>query len=130
MKLNPLLLIAAGTYSLAGLGLTFAPSELLAYLGCPPHPAAIWLGQLFGAALLALASLNWLQRYASVGGVLGRPVLLTNLVFVLVSFFATLGVWRHEGGFAFLAVSAALGLLTLAFGLRLFRSPGSQQPGG
>ncbi|MEO8431470.1 MAG: hypothetical protein ABI592_08175 [Acidobacteriota bacterium] len=129
MKLNPLLLITAGAYSIPGLGLTFAPSELVAYIGSPSHPAATWLAQLFGAALLGLASLNWFHRYAEVGGVFGRPVLLTNLVFVVVAFFATLGVWRHQGGVAFLAAVVGLGLLALAFGLRLFQPPSSRGSG-
>jgi hypothetical protein len=123
MKLNLLLIITAGAYLLSGFGLTFAPSELLAYVGSPSHPATTWLAQLFGAALLGLANLNWFQRYVPVGGVLGRPVLVTNLVFLVVAFLATLGVWRHHGGVAFLAAVVALGLLASAFVLRLFHSP-------
>ena len=121
--------MAAAAYSLPGLGLTFAPSELLRYVGLPSDAAVTWLAQLFGAALLGLASLNWFQRYSTVGGVLGRPVLLTNLVFLTVSFFATLGAWRHQGGVVFLTAGVAFGLLALAFGLRMFQSPSSRASG-
>ena len=129
MKLNPLVLLVALVYGFVGIVLTFAPDEILARAGATPAPVVVWLGQLLGAALLGLAFLNWLQRYAVVGGILGRPLLLTNLTFLMVSFFASVHQWRAAGASSlFAAASVLLGLLAAAFGLRLFRAPSSTPP--
>lgn len=124
VKLNPLLTAAAVAYALSGLALTFVPEELLRALGGGATRPGVWLAQLVGAALLGLAWLNWLQRHATVGGVLGRPVLLTNLLFASMSFWATLHAWRQEPTLTGLAwIAGVLGLLGVAFGARLFRAP-------
>lgn len=129
MKLNRLVLLVSLVYGVAGIVLTFAPDELLARAGATPAPVVVWLGQLLGAALLGLAFLNWLQRHAVVGGILGRPLLLTNLTFLMVSFFASVHQWRAAGTSPlFAATSVVLGLLAAAFGLRLFRAPPDTRP--
>jgi hypothetical protein len=121
MKLNPLLVGSAALFAAPALALIFAPSEVIAFLGAPPNLASDLLAQLLGAALFGLSVLNWFQRYATVSGVLGRPVLLTNLVFVTVSFFTSVTAWRHVGGATLLVLVLVLGSLFLAFGSRLFR---------
>lgn len=123
MKPNPLLFAVAGVYAFGGLALTFAPRELLSGLGGPPSAVTVLLGQLFGAALLGLAYLSWLQRYTKVGGIYGRPILLGNLTFAMPAFFAAARAWRHEGGTVLLASTVVLGAIAVAFGLRVF-SPG------
>lgn len=120
MRINPLLVIAALVYGFAGLSLTFAPAEILTALRAPTLPISVWSMQLLGGALLGLAFLNYIQRYATVGGVLGRPVLLANLLFLSVSFFASLASLRHGGGAVYLVAAVVLGILFVAFGARLF----------
>ncbi|MGE5233838.1 MAG: hypothetical protein ACM3OB_06990, partial [Acidobacteriota bacterium] len=130
MRLNPLLVIASVVYGAAGLGLTFAPAELLAALHAPAPGVSVWAMQLLGAALLGLAIQNYVQRYAVIGGVLGRPILLANLSFLSVSFFASVTSWRHDGGVPYLLASVILGFLFAAFGVRLFagRGAGADRP--
>lgn len=121
MKLNPLLFLTALLDGLAGLAFVFAPGEILSSIGIPVSVGSTWLAQMLGAALLSLAWLNWLQRYARVGGVLGRTVLLPNLMFSSVGFWLTLSAWRHEPkGTGALIPALLLGSLAVAFGLRLF----------
>lgn len=127
MKLDPLLFAAAVLHGVAGLAMTFAPDEVVALLG-GASGTAVWVGKLLGAALLGLASLNWLQRHARVGGVLGRPVLLANLMFATVAFWGTVSAWRHDGGGALLVAGLVLGGLSAAFGARLF-GVGARQSG-
>jgi hypothetical protein len=131
VKLRRLLLVTVLVYSIAGLGLTFAPAEILASFGPPPSPADMWLAHLLGAALLGLAVPNWLQRYASTGGVLGRPLLLTNLVFLTASFFASVHAWRSLGGTVLPACTLAFGLLGSASTVRTFlpARPQGRNPG-
>ena len=123
MQLNLLLVIAALIYGGGGLSLIFAPTEVLVALHAPAPPASVWSMQLLGAALLGLAAGNFIQRHAIVGGIFGRPVLLTNLHFLTVSFFVSLRAWHHDHDFAYLVVVLVLGSLLAAFAVRLFTRP-------
>lgn len=128
MKLNSLLVAAAAVYGVAGMALTFAPAESLAALRAPAPAIVVWMAQLLGAAILGLALLNYVHRYSMVGGIFGRPILLANLGFLSLSFFATLSSWRRDGGAVYLTACIVLGILFAAFGVRLFtRAAG---PGG
>jgi len=68
-----------------GLVLPFAPDAVLPAFVPGFPPAAVWLGQLLGAAWLAVAALNWLQRESILGGIYGRPVVLANVALYLIS---------------------------------------------
>ncbi len=72
---------SAGFLAITGLSLLFASQELLPLLvpGFPPGMA--WVGELVASGWLALAALNWANRKALLGGVSGRPVVLTNALF-------------------------------------------------
>jgi hypothetical protein len=126
MQLNLLLVIAALIYGVAGLSLIFAPSEVLVALHAPAPPASVWSMQLLGAALLGLAAGNHVQRFAIVGGIFGRPVLLTNLHFLTVSFLVSLRAWRHNDDSVYLVVVLVLGALLAAFAVRLFTRPATE----
>lgn len=127
MKINPLLVFAALALAIPGLALTFAPAELLAMTGEAAGPAEHWLAQLLGAALLGLAMMNWMQRYAVVGGELGRPVLVANLLFATAAFFPSIRIWRQIGGALPLGAAIVCGALAVAFGSRLVRPAGGQR---
>lgn len=129
MKPNPLPLAAALLDAAAGIALTFAPEEVVTALGVPRSPMGTWLGQLLGAALLGLAFANWMQRFTALGGIYGRPLLMTNLVFTLTAFFASLGAWRQQGGEIVLGAAILLGILGAAFGWRLFRPAAASSAG-
>lgn len=128
MKLNPLVLAAALLYVVPGLALTFGPQEVLGAIGVAPSILGDWLAQLLGAALLGLALLNWIQRHTLVGGVFGRPLLMTNLLFSTASFFASLRTWRQVSTTPLLVATIVLGALAAAFGSRLFRPASPPAP--
>ena len=69
---------SAGFLSLAGLVLLFASDVILPRLIAGFPPASAWLGQLLAAAWLGVACLNWVSQPALLGGIYGRPVVLTN----------------------------------------------------
>ncbi len=120
MRLNPLLTVAAALYGAAGIALLFAPDELLAAMGAPASILVSWLAQALGAALLALAFLNWMNRFTRTQGVLGRPVLLPNFFFAATSFWLALAAWRRTPDPVLLGSAIALGALAVAFGARMF----------
>lgn len=125
MTVNRLVLAAALAYGVPGLALTFGPGGVLEWAGASAAPVDVWLAQLLGAALLGLAFLNWVQRHALMGGIYGRPLLLANLMFVTVAFFASARVWFDLGGRLIAVATVVLGLFVLAFGRSLFRTPAS-----
>jgi hypothetical protein len=123
MKMNPVLVGVAALYAAAGLVLTFGPSEALSAMGGGAGPIETWAAQLAGAGFLGLAILNWAQRYAVVGGVFGRPLLLANLLFAMAGAGASVSAWRDARCTTALAAACVLGVVAVAFGLRLFRPP-------
>jgi hypothetical protein len=91
---NTALLMRASALVLlvAGAALLFAADEILPRV-IPEFPAAAaWLGQVLGSAWLAVAALNWLNKGARLGGIYGRPVVLTNVVLYFISGMALLKV--------------------------------------
>ena len=81
MKLNTRLLMIASSLFLgiAGLFASFAPQELLAFLGSPATGSAPVLVQLMGALYFAFAMVNWAAKDNIIGGIYSRPVSLGNL---------------------------------------------------
>lgn len=115
---------SAGLLLLAGLALLFAPDVILPRL-IPAFPAAgAWVGQLLAAAWLAVAALNWLSRWALLGGIYGRPVVLTNVVlyFVAATVLLNIVTGRHAPAALWLLV-VPLVLLAGTYGWLLFRGP-------
>ena len=78
----------------AGAALLFAADDLLPRLipGFPPQ--GVWLGQLLAAAWLGIAALNWLNRRARLGGIYGRPIVLTNISVYFISAMTLLRISR------------------------------------
>jgi hypothetical protein len=110
--MNSRLLMTASAIFLGALGAvaSFLPTEILAVLDDRGHHRLeAVLVQLFGAALIGFAMLNWMARGAPAGGIYGRPIVNGNLVHYTV------------GGIALLKVAAvgalpAVGLvLTIAY---------------
>lgn len=119
MRPNPLLVVVSIVYFIVGLALTFAPQELLAWLGAPSSHVSTWLTQLLGGALFALGFLNWFLRFTAMGGIHGRPLLVTNLSFFAIAFSATLKQWQAQGGPLFAAAAVLTGALLVIFAQRL-----------
>jgi hypothetical protein len=76
---------SAGVLALGGLVLLFASDVVLPRLLSGFPASAAWLGQLLAAAWLAVGVLNWLSRSALLGGIYGRPIVVSNAVLYFVS---------------------------------------------
>ena len=71
--------------ALGGLVLLFASDAVLPRLVPGFPPAGGWLGQLLGAAWLGVAALNWASQPSLLGGIYGRPVVLTNAALYFIA---------------------------------------------
>lgn len=116
--------ISAMFLLLAGLALLFASDSLLPAL-VPGFPSgAAWLGQLLAAGWLAIAALNWLNRFTLLGGIYGRPVVLTN---VAVYFISALSMLRalvgHEAPAVAWGLLVPFALMAAVYGLLMLRGP-------
>jgi hypothetical protein len=116
--------LSASVLLLGGLALLFASDAILPRL-IPALPAAgAWLGQVLGAAWLAIATLNWLSRSMLLGGIYGRPVVLTNAVLYFITAMVLLKIiTRRDVPAALWLVVGLTVLLAGAYGWLLFRGP-------
>lgn len=114
----------AAFLAILGLALLFASDDLLPRL-IPTFPSgAAWFGQLFAAALLALAVFNWFNRSALQGGIYGRPIVAANATFYLVSALSVLKVvTRSDAPGVLWAVSVPLVIFAVIYLWLMFRGP-------
>ena len=115
---------SAGLLAIGGILLIFAADEVLPRL-IPGFPAAAaWSGQLLGGAWLAIAALNWMNRGARLGGIYGRPVVMTNAVVYFVSAMVLLKVVsRPDRSTPVVIVTALFVLFAGVYGWLLYRGP-------
>ncbi len=121
---NPLLLTSAVLYFAAALPLLFAPEELLTYFGAPPSNLDTALIQVIGSALFGFAMLNWMNRYATIGGTYGRPLVTANFTHAATAALL-LGHIASRAPFSapLAAVLSVYGLLAVSFGYKLLTAP-------
>ena len=110
---------------LTGVALLFAADVMMARMAPAMPASAAWLGQVLGAALIALAWLNWLNQHVLLGGIYGRPVVLPNAAFYFISALSVLRAASRLGSHATLlwTLGGALGIFALAYGWLLYRGP-------
>jgi len=80
-----LIKVSAFYYAITGLVCLFFPEEILLKIHSNTEEELILFSQLFGAAILSFAYLNWFFRNSLIGGIYGRPISITNLTFNLIT---------------------------------------------
>lgn len=119
-----LLTAAAAVDLLVALPLLFAPVEVLRALGAGPSRLEPLLAQLLATALFGLGLLNWTSRHSTIGGIHGRPLVVSNLAH---SFAAAMTLGRFVSGGprepALLVLLLLQAALAAAFGYALFARP-------
>ncbi len=115
---------SAGFLALVGLMLLFAADEVLPRVA-PNIPAtASWIGQLIAAGWLGLAVLNWTSRFALLGGIYGRPIVLTNALFYFIGATTLLKSMSAQEHMAVLWwIAGPVTMFAGVYGWLLFRGP-------
>jgi hypothetical protein len=119
---RPLQTLSTAVLGASGIVALFAPEVFLGAISMAqlvPH----WPVQLFAAALLALAMFNWMTRGFAMGGIYGRPVVMTNFTFYFVAALTSLRPLLAGGRPGVILVVAVCGIFAVAYGLLLF-APG------
>lgn len=120
------LMMGSSAAFLGALGLvaSFAPQELLTYVGVASVPGAVLITEISGALYLGFACLNWMARGNAIGGIYSRPIALGNFLhFVVVgaSLVRSAAVWSDRPDI--LVVLVIYLIYGAWFGVTLFRSP-------
>jgi hypothetical protein len=106
-----------------GITALFAPEVLLSAISMAeavPH----WPVQLLAAAWLALAMLDWMTRGFTMGGILGRPVVMANFTHYFVAALVSVRPALAGGRPGPIGVVAIFGVFAFAYGALLFgRTP-------
>jgi hypothetical protein len=113
--------LSALLMAMLGLAASFLPQELLAHYGFGPDRHAALLIQVFGAAYLGFAMLNWMARHNLIGGIYSRPVAMGNMVHFVVGGLA-LGK-AASGDRGLMAIALAYGIFAVSFGMVVFTHP-------
>ncbi len=126
MKLSNLLVVAAVIGAVFGVAFVVASGPLLSIYGITLDKAGTLVAQLFGAALISLALLNWLARNVT-DPEARQAVVLANLAGDIVGFVVILlgqlaGI-ANALGWSNVAIYL---LLALGFGYVQFMQPRSQ----
>lgn len=122
-----LMALSAAALAVMGLGLTFAPGELLARMGGPSEPVVVLALQVTGALHLGFAMLNWMARGTVLGGIYGRPIVVANLTQWAIGALAlleALATGHLLAGGAVLAVVYTL--FAIGFAVLFMRHPGAE----
>ncbi|HTE47812.1 MAG TPA: hypothetical protein VK636_21395, partial [Gemmatimonadaceae bacterium] len=106
---------------LVAVGLIFASDAIVPRL-IPGFPSGgAWLGQLLGAAWFAVATLNWLSGATLLGGIYGRPLVLTNATLYFIATMVLVKIVWHNGSVALWTLFVPIALLCGAYVWLLFR---------
>lgn len=118
-----LLTFSAAVLGALGIAASFAPQELLDYFGSPPATAAVLAVQLLGAAWLALAMLDWMSRGTTIGGIYGRPLVVTNLTCFAISTIVVAKLVLQAPDAMLAIMLCAFAVPAVGFGWALFNPP-------
>ncbi len=121
MKAKFIMTAGATVYAICGLALLFFSKETLGLNEAASPSRAIFITQLFGAAMLGLAAMNWIARSSILGGIYGRAILVGNFYFAFISLLINSRALLNAAAPGWLGISTAISfLLTSGFGYLLF----------
>lgn len=90
MHTRILMSFSALVLAVFGLAGTFAPQEMLTHFGASGDRYSVLSVQVFGAAYIGFAMLNWMARENLIGGIYSRPVAMGNFLHFTVAGLALL----------------------------------------
>ena len=111
--------LSTAFFGACGIVALFAPEVFLGAISMgnvTPH----WPVQLLASALLALAIFNWMTRGFAMGGIYGRPVVMTNFTFFFVAATSTVRAVLAGGRPGPIGVLLICGIFALAYGFLAF----------
>jgi len=107
-----------------GIAASFAPHEILTYLGVLANPPLAILVQITGALYLGFAMLDWMVKESTIGGIYDRPVAMANFIHFAVAALALIkGLIAGQTAASVWVAAIIYSILAVLFGVVLFGSP-------
>jgi hypothetical protein len=106
-----------------GLAASFLPQEILGAAGLQTHGAPVLLVQVFGAAYLGFAMLNWMAKDSTIGGIYNRPLAVGNLLHFAVAAMALLKGATSVHETQVWIATACYSIFAVLFAFVVFTSP-------
>ena len=119
---RPLQILSTAVLGACGIVTLFAPEVFLSVIGLAnvtPH----WPMQLLAAAWLALAIFDWMTMGFAMGGIYGRPVVMTNFTHYFIGALTSLRPALANGRPGAIGITLIFGIFAVAYAVLLF-SPG------
>lgn len=124
MNSRMLMITSALVLAIIGLALSFAPEELLRWLGEATHGRLTVILQLAGALYLGFAIMNWTAKGSLLGGIYGRAIVLGNSLHFTMGALTLLKVSIGAvNGPMFWLITAIYVVFAIWFGRTLFTHP-------
>ena len=125
MKLKTLFVINAIVTAVFGIVFVVIPSQILSLYGADPNPQMNYTGQLFGAALIAIAIISWSARNATDSS--ARRAIVTgffigDVIGFIVAIIRQIGGVVNAIGWSTVVIYL---LLALGFAIFTFKKPSS-----
>jgi hypothetical protein len=126
MQTRLLMWASAAFTGVLGVAASFAPHEILAYVGMDAAPAAVLLVQVVGALYLGVAMQNWMARGNTIGGIYSRPLVVGNVVhFTVVAIVLVKALAAGSSSFYVMVGAVAYTAFAVWFGYVMFGHPKS-----
>ena len=128
--MNTRILMMASAFFLGALGIsfTFLPEEILQYFHIAENQLLTLLLQVLGALYLGFAMLNWMTKNSIMGGIYGRPLVVSNFLHFGVSAIALLKVAFKSDHVSLVWTWAIFyTILAITFAYLLFTHPKKQE---
>jgi hypothetical protein len=118
MRLGTLMMVTTVVAGIFGIAFVLASGPLMSMYGATLNPAGTLIAQLFGAALIGYAVVNWFARNAK-GDEALRAIVLANFVADTIGFIVSL-LGQLSGAVNALGWSTVVIYLLLALGFAYF----------
>jgi hypothetical protein len=111
--------LSTAFFGACGIVALFAPEVFLGAISMA-HVTPHWPVQILAAALLALGIFNWMTRGFALGGIYGRPVVMTNFTFFFIAAMTTIRAALAGGRPGPIGVLVICGIFAIAYGILAF----------
>jgi hypothetical protein len=127
MSLRILMLINTVIAGVFGIAFVLIPWQVLSFYGVQPNPAINYIGELFGAALLAFAVLTWTARNAADSDArtaIIRALFIGDAIGFILALIAQLGAVVNNLGWSTVFIYL---FLAVGFGYYYFTKPSAEK---
>jgi hypothetical protein len=127
MNLRTLMVINTVIAGVFGIAFVLIPWQVLSFYGVQPNPAINYIGELFGAALLAFAVLTWTARNAADSDArtaIVRALFIGDAVGFILALIAQLGAVVNNFGWSTVIIYL---FLAVGFGYFNFTKPSAEK---